>query len=74
MKRMTASAFKARCLAVLKEVEATREPVTITKRGSPMVGLVPVTSRDADVFGFMSGEFKIAGDIESPVFPSTGDR
>jgi prevent-host-death family protein len=73
MKRMTAAAFKVRCLAVMEEVEATGEPVTITKRGLPVVKVVPVTSQNDDVFGFMAGEFRTVGDIEAPVFPSTKD-
>ena len=30
-----ASEFKAKCLAILDEVERTRQPVVITKRGKP---------------------------------------
>lgn len=69
MKRIAAGAFKARCLSVIKEVQATGEPVVITKRGAPVVQVAPVGSGNGDVFGFMAGEFKIVGDIESPVFP-----
>jgi prevent-host-death family protein len=66
MKRIAAGAFKARCLAVIKEVQATGEPVVITKWGLPVVQVAPVGSGNADVFGFMAGEFDIVGDIESP--------
>jgi prevent-host-death family protein len=69
MKRMAAGTFKARCLRVIKEVQATGEPVVITKRGTPMVQVAPIGSGKGDVFGFMAGEFKIVGDIESPVVP-----
>ena len=65
MKQMPAGQFKARCLSVMDDVNATGEPVIITKRGTPVAKLVPVTSKKQDLFGFMSGEFKIAGDIES---------
>ena len=67
MKQMPAGKFKARCLSVMDDVGATGEPVIITKRGTPVAQIVPVTSKKQDIFGFMSGEFKIAGDIESPV-------
>jgi prevent-host-death family protein len=67
MKRIAAGAFKARCLSVIKEVQATGEPVVITKRGAPVVQVAPVSSGNGDVFGFMTGEFDIIGDIESPV-------
>ena len=69
MKQMRASDFKARCLAVMKEVQATGEPVFVTKRGKPVVKVVSVESDKSDLFGFMAGKFKIVGDIEAPVVP-----
>ena len=67
MKQMPAGQFKARCLSVMDDVNATGEPVLITKRGTPVAKVVPVTSKKQDLFGFMAGELKIIGDIESPV-------
>ena len=69
MKQMPAGKFKARCLSVMDDVNATGEPVLITKRGTPVAKIVPVASRKQDLFGFMTGEFKIVGDIESAVVP-----
>ncbi|PYT54455.1 MAG: type II toxin-antitoxin system prevent-host-death family antitoxin [Acidobacteria bacterium] len=69
MKQMRASAFKARCLTVMKDIQATGEPVVVTKRGTPVVKVVPVVPEKSDLFGFMAGEFKVVGDIESPVVP-----
>jgi prevent-host-death family protein len=69
MKQMRASVFKARCLSVIREIQATGEPVLVTKRGKPVVKVVPVESEKDNLFGFMAGEFKISGDIESPVWP-----
>jgi prevent-host-death family protein len=69
MKRMQASAFKTRCLSVMDDVQATGEPVIVTKRGKPVVKVVPVESEMDDIFGFMAGKFTIVGDIESPVVP-----
>jgi len=69
MKRMQASAFKTRCLSVMDDVQATGEPVIVTKRGKPVVKVVPVESETDDIFGFMAGKFTIVGDIESPVVP-----
>jgi prevent-host-death family protein len=37
---MSASQFKAKCLAVLDEVAATGEPVVVTKRGRPVARVV----------------------------------
>jgi prevent-host-death family protein len=67
MKRMPAGAFKAHCLTVMKEVQATGEPVIVTKRGAPLVKVLPVEPEKNDIFGFMSGKVKIVGDIESPI-------
>jgi prevent-host-death family protein len=64
---MPAGAFKAHCLAVMKQVQATGEPVVVTKRGAPVVKIVPIEAENNDLFGFMAGRVKIAGDIESPI-------
>lgn len=69
MKYVRAGAFKARCLAIMNDVQATGEPVIVTKRGTPVVKVVPVDSQNADLFGFMADEFKILGNIEVPVVP-----
>jgi prevent-host-death family protein len=69
MKQMRASAFKARCLNVMDEIQATGEPVLVTKRGKPIVKVVPAEPEKSDVFGFMADRFEIVGDIESPVVP-----
>jgi prevent-host-death family protein len=67
MKRMPAGAFKARCLSVMKEVHATGEPVVITKRGTPVVKIVPADRENNDLFGFMAAKVRIIGDIESAI-------
>ena len=69
MKQMRASAFKARCLSVMDDIQETGEPVIVTKRGKPVVKVVPVKSEKDDIFGSMADEVKIVGDIESPVVP-----
>jgi len=66
MKTMGAGEFEARCLKVMDQVRATREPVTITKRGRPVAKLVPVDTRGDDIFGCLKGVMEIVGDIESP--------
>jgi prevent-host-death family protein len=67
MKYIPAGAFKARCLAVMKQVQSTGETVVVTKRGIPVVKLVPADPENNDLFGFMAGKVKILGDIESPI-------
>jgi antitoxin (DNA-binding transcriptional repressor) of toxin-antitoxin stability system len=70
MKVMAAGVFKARCLKVMDEVQATRQPVTITKKGRPVAKLVPPDVPPEDIFGCLKGEIEIVGDILSPVVPA----
>jgi len=41
----------------------------VTKRGKPVVKVVPAAEEKSGLFGFMAGRMKIIGDIESPVVP-----
>jgi prevent-host-death family protein len=68
MKTISASEFRARCLAVVEEVNSTREPVLITKRGRPVARLV-AAGKPRKFIGRLKGVFEIVGDIESPVDP-----
>jgi prevent-host-death family protein len=69
MKKMPAGQFKARCLAVMDNVQKTKEPVLITKRGRPVAKLVPADEVKRPFLGRLEGLFKVVGDIESPVEP-----
>jgi antitoxin (DNA-binding transcriptional repressor) of toxin-antitoxin stability system len=53
----------------MDDIQATGEPVIVTKRGKPVVKIIPIKPEKDDIFGFMAGKFKIVGDIESPVVP-----
>jgi len=64
---MAAGSFKAKCLAVMDEVQAKRETVVITKRGKPVAKLVPVESETDEIYGFLAGKGTITGDVVSPV-------
>jgi prevent-host-death family protein len=68
-KTMPAGIFKTKCLQVMDEVQARCEPVIITKRGKPVVKLVPVNGKQDEIFGFLRGKVKILGDIVSPAIP-----
>jgi len=65
MKTMPAGQFKARCLAIMSQVQATGEPVMITKHGVPVATLVAATT-GTNLLGSMADDFTIVGDIESP--------
>lgn len=67
-KIVKASEFKAKCLALMDEVARTGETVVITKKGAPLVKLVPLKSKARkDPFGILKGELVITGDIMSPI-------
>jgi prevent-host-death family protein len=68
---IAAGQFKAKCLALLDEVQQTRKEYVITKRGKPVARLVPAEpmKKTDDVFGRMKGTGVIRGDIFS-----TGER
>ena len=63
---MPAGKFKAQCLAVMDEVQKSRQAVVITKRGKPVAKLVPVEAAGDEIFGFFQGKGKITGDVVSP--------
>jgi prevent-host-death family protein len=69
MKAIPAGQFKARCLRIMDEGRATREPVLITKKGRPVAKLVPADNQPDDIFGYLKDKIKIMGDIESPSTP-----
>ena len=64
---ITASEFRAKCLALMDEVADTGEEIVITKRGVPVVRLVPYRKRSATFYGRYKGLIKIHGDLDEPV-------
>jgi prevent-host-death family protein len=69
MRKIAAGEFKAKCLTLMDDVQSTREPLVITKRGKPVAKLVPVGQLKDDFIGRLKGVFTVVGDIESPVVP-----
>lgn len=67
-----AADFKAHCLEVMDKVAKTGRSVTVTKRGKPIVRVVPVPSVEEpqSIFGRGKGLITSMGDIVSP----TGER
>lgn len=59
MRKIAAGEFKAKCLAILDEVNETGEPIIVTKRGKPVarVSAYDTTSDENpdSIFGFMRG-------------------
>jgi prevent-host-death family protein len=68
MSRMIkASEFKAKCLALMDEVERTGEPLVITKKGKPVAELVPHRASRPKALGLLKDRLFITGDIISPI-------
>ncbi len=62
-----ASEFKARCLALMHEVERTGQGLVITKNGKPVAELVPHRPRKRHARGILKDRLFITGDIISPI-------
>ncbi len=59
--------FKAKCLKIMGEVQTTRSPVTITKRGRPIAVLTPYPEeKTALLFGRMRGRLSMTDDLIGP--------
>ena len=74
MKEMAAAEFKAKCLAVMEKVKQTGEPVVVTKHGKPMVKVMPMPQKDAEVFGYLADKIKVVGDVINTTPPEDWDR
>ncbi len=70
MKEVAISEFKAKCLAMLEEVQKTKESLLVTKFGKPVAEVNPPspTQEERSWVGSMKGEIKFLGDIVAPVF------
>jgi len=69
MRTIAAGKFKAACLKIMDDVQATREPLVITKRGRPVAKLVPMPAGGGDWLGSLAHVMQIVGDIETPPVP-----
>ena len=65
MKEISAAVFKAKCLTLMEDVRSTKRPLVITKRGKPVVKLVPIDEPKDDFIGRLKGVFEVVGDLDS---------
>jgi prevent-host-death family protein len=67
--RIAISEFKAKCLALLEEVQKTKIPLRVTRRGKAIADVIPAApeTEERDWLGSMSGSIEITGDTISPV-------
>jgi prevent-host-death family protein len=57
--------FKAKCLALLDEIDSQGKTITVTKRGKPIATVAPVKKRAwKSLEGVLAGKIKLADDLE----------
>jgi prevent-host-death family protein len=67
MMEIAISEFKAKCLALLDQVEKTKKPIRVTRRGKVVAEVYPPSPEPAtDWIGSMKNEIEILGDIVGP--------
>lgn len=70
METINASDFKARCLALLDQVQETGERIVILKRGRPVAELCTLhSSRAGHPQTALKGTVTLHGDIVGPAVP-----
>jgi len=67
MQTMKASEFKAKCLHLMDEVNASGEEVVITKNGKPVSRLVPYRVKPKSLFGLHNSRVVLHDDLVEAV-------
>ena len=73
MKRIVISEFKAKCIALLKEINRSGEPLTVTLRGKPIATIGPAATRTRNL-GTQKDQTKTKGDIVQFDFSDDWER
>jgi prevent-host-death family protein len=73
MEQISATEFKANCLAVVQRVQKTGKPIEITRYGKPVAEIVPSRPKAGKKswIGSMAGTGEILGDIITPAIPES---
>jgi prevent-host-death family protein len=66
MKEIAISEFKAKCLAILDEVQKTKQPILVTRRGKAIAEVGPPSPKDDRSWMSSMKQMEILGDIISP--------
>jgi prevent-host-death family protein len=64
-KQITAAAFRAKCFELMDRIAATGQPITVTKRGRPVVRVLPAVEQRTSFVGRLAGTATRIGDVTS---------
>ena len=69
LREVPISEFKAKCLGLLDQVNKTKTPLRVTRRGKPIADVVPpaIESENRSWMGSLASVTEITGDIVSPI-------
>ena len=71
--KVTATTFKAKCLALIDEMNRTKVPIIVTNRGKPVAEMRPAATDNGSqsFIGYMKGTVvRYDDDLISPVIDS----
>ena len=66
MTTIEASEFKAKCLAIMDEINETGEEVIVTRNGRPVSRLLPFRHKPKSLFGLHASSIHASDDLISP--------
>jgi len=64
---VSATKFKAHCLALLEEVRETRQPLLVTRHGKPVVEISAYVPKNAARMNPLKGSIVFQDDLISPL-------
>jgi len=71
LREISVSEFKAKCISLLEEVNKTKTPLRVVKRGKPLAEVTPPSPDESQSrenwVGSLSDSTRVLGDIISPV-------
>lgn len=67
---VSATEFKAKCLALIDEMNRTKVPIVVTKRGKPVAELYPARAEEKETKSFIGSMKGTVGRYEDPFAPA----
>ena len=67
MRVVTATEFKARCLALIDEVQRTRQNLLVTRHGKPVAEITPHSPNETDRTNPLKDSIVYQDDLVTPI-------